>query len=65
MYVTPCISVCKIDPITNECIGCKRTQEEIKDWITYTPEQRLAVMQRLGYGKRISREEKLRRYDRG
>lgn len=65
MYVTPCISVCKIDPVTNECIGCKRTQEEIKDWITYTPEQRLAIMQRLGYGKRIGREEKLRRYDRG
>ena len=65
MYITPCISVCKIDPITSECIGCKRTLEEINNWISYTPEQRLAVMQRLGYGKRIGREEKLRRYDRG
>lgn len=65
MYITPCISVCKIDPVTQICIGCKRTLEEVRDWTSFSSQQRLEIMQRLGYGKRIGREEKLRRYDRG
>lgn len=65
MYITPCISVCKIDPVTQICIGCKRTLEEVRDWTSFSSQQRLEVMQRLGYGKRVGREEKLRRYERG
>jgi len=65
MYITPCISVCKIDPATQICIGCKRTLEEVHDWTSFSSQQRLEVMQRLGYGKRVGREEKLRRYERG
>jgi predicted Fe-S protein YdhL (DUF1289 family) len=65
MYITPCISVCKIDPTTQICIGCKRTLEEVRNWTSFSSEQRLQVMQRLGYGKRVGREEKLRRYERG
>jgi len=30
--ISPCISICKIDPITNYCYGCGRTNEEKKIW---------------------------------
>lgn len=32
MKISPCISVCKTDPVTGFCYGCARTQEEIKLW---------------------------------
>ena len=32
MVISPCISVCKIDPSTGFCYGCARTKEEIKKW---------------------------------
>ena len=69
MYVTPCISVCKIDKETRTCNGCGRTIDEITQWTKYTDEERMVVMKRLGYGKRTprheTREERRRRYDRG
>lgn len=52
MYVTPCINVCRLDPLTRVCEGCKRTQMEIFMWTKYTDEERMEVMRRLGYGKR-------------
>ena len=30
--VSPCISICKTDPVTNYCYGCARTNEEKKMW---------------------------------
>ncbi len=30
--VSPCISICKTDPITGFCYGCARTNEEKKIW---------------------------------
>ena len=32
MIVSPCISICKIDPKTGYCYGCGRTNEEKKTW---------------------------------
>jgi uncharacterized protein len=32
MIVSPCISICKTDPITGFCYGCARTDEEKKLW---------------------------------
>ena len=32
MIVSPCISICKEDPITGYCYGCARTIEERKKW---------------------------------
>ena len=29
---SPCISICKTDPITGFCYGCARTEEEKKFW---------------------------------
>ncbi len=30
--VSPCISICKTDPITGFCYGCARSNEEKKIW---------------------------------
>jgi len=32
MIVSPCISICKTDPITRSCYGCARNEEEKKIW---------------------------------
>mgnify|MGYP001398244332 FL=1 len=32
MIVSPCISICKTDPLTGYCYGCARTEEEKKIW---------------------------------
>ena len=30
--ISPCISICKTDPLTGFCYGCSRTDEEKKLW---------------------------------
>ena len=30
--ISPCISICKTDPVTVYCYGCARTNEEKKQW---------------------------------
>ena len=32
MIVSPCISICKTDPVTGFCYGCGRSNEEKKIW---------------------------------
>ena len=34
MIVSPCISICKIDPVTGYCYGCGRSNEDKKMWKT-------------------------------
>ena len=30
--ISPCISICRTDPITGYCYGCARTNDEKKSW---------------------------------
>ena len=32
MIISPCLSICKTDPITGYCYGCARASEEKKIW---------------------------------
>ena len=32
MIISPCISICKTDPVTGYCYGCARTNYEKKKW---------------------------------
>ncbi len=32
MIISPCLSICKTDPITSYCYGCARTNEEKRIW---------------------------------
>jgi predicted Fe-S protein YdhL (DUF1289 family) len=50
---SPCISVCRIDPADGLCIGCHRTIDEISNWGSMTPEQRIVVWQLIGERRTI------------
>ena len=62
--ISPCVSICRLDE-DGVCLGCKRTKQEIQRWTEMSSAERRLVMERLGYYKRLGREERLRRYDRG
>jgi len=32
MIISPCVSICKTEPVTGYCYGCARTNEEKKIW---------------------------------
>ena len=32
MIISPCISICKTDPVTGFCYGCGRNNNEKKKW---------------------------------
>ena len=32
MVVSPCISICRSDPVTGYCYGCARTNDEKRSW---------------------------------
>ena len=32
IIISPCISICKTDPLTGYCYGCGRTNEEKLEW---------------------------------
>ena len=38
--ISPCISICRTDPITGYCYGCARTNEEKKSWKNDNTENR-------------------------
>ena len=58
MFLTPCVSSCKLEE--GKCLGCGRTKDQIANWRTYTDDERLVIMKQLGYGKRKGgRREKI------
>ncbi|SME93555.1 Protein of unknown function [Tistlia consotensis] len=44
---SPCISVCQIDDTTGLCLGCRRTLDEIRDWLILTAEEKRALLAKL------------------
>ena len=51
---SPCISVCQLDPVTNLCIGCLRSLEEIRDWPLMPATEKRAVLVKLEGRKGVS-----------
>ena len=52
MMETPCKKICKLGhyiSLGSEliCIGCGRTQDEIRDWTILTDQERKVIMERL------------------
>lgn len=41
---SPCVSVCTVDPVTKQCVGCLRTLKEIGAWRTISPQEKRAVI---------------------
>jgi predicted Fe-S protein YdhL (DUF1289 family) len=44
---SPCNSICRIDPVTGWCLGCKRTLGEIADWPMLSVREKRELLQRL------------------
>ena len=47
MTASPCVSVCRLDPDTQLCIGCGRTIAEIAAWPSLSEAERKTIMRRL------------------
>ncbi len=45
---SPCVGVCKMDPMTDLCRGCRRTLDEIAGWTAFSAAEKSAVLERLG-----------------
>ncbi|MFI5410423.1 DUF1289 domain-containing protein [Kaistia sp. UC242_56] len=45
--ISPCISLCVLDPESELCEGCGRSLDEISQWSGMTEDQRRAVIKRL------------------
>jgi predicted Fe-S protein YdhL (DUF1289 family) len=57
---SPCIRVCVLDPITDQCIGCARFRREIAAWRGMAPEERRAVMAQLAERLREMTQRRVR-----
>lgn len=44
---SPCIAVCQMDADNRLCIGCKRSLDEIRDWMIMTALEKQAVLDRI------------------
>ena len=44
---SPCISVCQLDPISGQCLGCYRTSAEIAAWCSMSPEAQVELLEAL------------------
>ena len=45
--ISPCISVCRINPRTRLCEGCRRTMAEIAAWLDYSDDEKRAIIAEL------------------
>ena len=41
---SPCVQICQIDKARNQCTGCKRTIDEIRDWMIMTADEKRSVL---------------------
>ena len=44
---SPCVNICKIDPYTSVCHGCRRTLDEIAAWSGLSDADKRVVWQQL------------------
>ena len=42
--VSPCISVCQLDPRTGLCLGCLRSLKEISSWSRISKDEQREVL---------------------
>ena len=43
----PCVKISVLDPDTRMCRGCFRSIDEVAEWVEYSPEEKLAVLERI------------------
>ena len=47
MTASPCVAICRLDPVTRRCIGCGRTIDEIATWPDLDDATRRRIVERL------------------
>lgn len=45
---SPCIDVCRLNPVSGYCEGCLRSRDEIKAWKSMDDRDRLALLASIG-----------------
>ena len=45
--LSPCISICQIDPVTGHCLGCYRSRQEIARWPAMSTNEQANLLQAL------------------
>ena len=54
---SPCVNVCQMDPETGLCRGCRRTLQEIAEWLEMTSEEKLATLRLVAERERGLRQD--------
>jgi uncharacterized protein len=44
---SPCVNICRMDPVSGLCEGCLRTLDEIAQWSTASESRKQAIWQQL------------------
>ena len=45
---SPCVGICSASALGDDiCVGCGRTFDEVRLWITYSDEEKIAINTRL------------------
>ena len=44
--LSPCIMVCRLDPVTRICAGCYRHVDEIAGWVNFSDDEKRAALKR-------------------
>jgi len=53
---SPCINVCRMDPLSQLCSGCFRSLEEIAGWAAAGNAERVAILARVT-GRRLAADQ--------
>lgn len=48
---SPCVLICRIED--GECVGCKRTTDEIRDWIIMSEYEQEKLLRELDWRKNV------------
>ena len=56
MIESPCIGVCTL--ISNKCIGCLRTSDEINNWLYYSDKERNKITKKCLKNMKINLKKK-------
>ena len=48
---SPCVLICRIED--SECVGCKRTIDEIRDWIIMSEYEQKKLLRELDWRKNV------------
>lgn len=50
---SPCDGNCQIDSLTNYCVSCFRTMNEIINWINYSEKEKIEVLKKIENRKEL------------